>query len=194
MKYAKDIKKFMFNGDFEQKDNGFLIHSSIMVRGKYTHSVNGGQDERVDYNLLPAEGIKHILDVCLGATAKTATWYLALFGNATPAANWTAGGSPTFATAASEIVSGTEGYSETYRQAWVPGVATAGVIGNLASRAEFTIVTASTLDIYGAALLSSQTKGGTSGVLVSASRFANKRTQSNGDTFELGYEVELTDS
>jgi hypothetical protein len=191
MKYQNDIKRFMESGDFTETDGGLLVHSAIMVRGKYTHSVNGGQEERVDYNLLPAEGIKHLLDVCLGATAKTATWYLSLFGNATPAANWTAAGYPV---SASEITSGTEGYSETHRQAWVPGVATAGVIGNLASRAEYTIVTASTLDIYGAALHSSQTKGGTAGVLVSASRFANKRTQSNGDTFELGYEVELTDS
>lgn len=192
MKYAKDIQKFLANDDFETTEAGVLIHGSILGRGRYVHSVNGGQDEQTDHNLLPAEGIKHILDVCLGATAKVTTWYLALIGgNVTPASNWTAA---TFAATASEIDNSAQGYSNTYRQAWVPGVATAGVIGNLAARATFNIVASTALSIYGAALMSSQTRGGTTGVLISASRFANTRVQSNGDTFELGYEVELTDS
>jgi hypothetical protein len=68
------------------------------------------------------------------------------------------------------------------------------VIGNLANRAVFNITCTSTLNISGAALLSDNTRGGVSGVLISASRYGAVRVVNNGDSFELGYEVELTDS
>ena len=71
----------------------------------------------------------------------------------------------------------------------------AGVIGNLSSKAVFTIVCTTSINISGAALLSSNTKGSTSaGTLASASRFGTVRTVNSGDAFELGYEVELIDT
>ena len=189
--HQKEIAQFIKNGDFEQTDEGLLIHRSILARGRYTHSVNG-QDVRVDYNLIPTEGIAYILDSSLGATAKISAWYLAAFsGNVSPAANWTAAN---FASQASEITSTTEGYSNATRPTWTPGASSAGVIGNLASKAVFTIVCTTSVNISGAGLLSSNVRGGTSGVLVSASRFNSVRQVYNGDAFELGYEVELQDS
>lgn len=191
MDHQKDITQFVKNGDFEVTPEGLLIHRAIMARGKYTHSVNG-QDVQVDHNLIPAEGIAYILDSALGATAKINAWYLTVFsGNVNPAANWTAAN---FATQASEITSTTEGFSNVTRPVWTPGSATAGVIGNLASKAVFDIVCTTSVNIAGAALLSSNVRGGTNGVLASASRFATVRQVYSGDAFELGYEVELQDS
>jgi hypothetical protein len=191
MKYGKDIAKFLADGDFEVTQEGLLIHRGIMAKGRYTHSVNG-KDLQVDPNLIPAEGIAYILGASLGATSKITTWYLAVFsGNVNPASTWTAAN---FAAQATEITSTTEGYSNTTRPAWTAGAVTAGVIGNLASKAVFNIVCTTSVNIAGAGLLSTNTRGGTTGTLASASRFATVRQVYTGDAFELGYEVELQDS
>ena len=139
-----------------------------------------------------AEGILYLLEAGLGTNSTISTFYLAPYGgNATPTSAWTAAN---FTANSTEIVSLTEGYTEALRQAWTVGAAAAGVIGNLSSRAVFTIATASTLSVYGAGLLSNSTRGGTTGTLVSATRFASTPVLNDTDSFELGYEVELTDS
>ena len=76
----------------------------------------------------------------------------------------------------------------------MPSVAAAGAINNLVAKANFTIVCTTTLNLNGAGLLSANAKGATSGVLVSASRWAAVRVVNNGDTWECGYEIALTDS
>ena len=115
---------------------------------------------------------------------------MALFNGATaPAANWTASNFPSVA---SEITSTTEGYTNATRPVWTPSVASSGSISNMAATASLTIATAATLTVTGAALLTNSTRGGTSGVLVSASKFAVARTFQNGDVYQLGYELDLT--
>ena len=191
MKHQKEIAQFIQNGDFESTPEGLLIHRGILASGRYTHSVNGA-DERVDHNLIPDEGIAYILGTALGSTSKISAWYLTVFsGNVSPLASWTAAN---FAANATEITSTTEGYSNATRPAWTSGAVSSGVIGNLTSKASFSIVCTSTVNISGAALLSSSTRGGTSGTLVSASRFSTTRVVYTGDSFELGYEVQLQDS
>lgn len=191
MKHTKELMKFFADGDYEITDGGILIHRSALARGRYYHTVNG-QDERVDPNLLPAEGIAYILGAALGGAAKLTSFYLAIYsGNVTPAANWTAAN---FHTNATEIVSQVEGYSNATRPQWTPGPVANGVIGNLSTRATYNVVCSSSLNVAGAALLSDGQRGGTNGVLVSATRYASVRVINNGDAFEVGYEVELTDS
>ena len=190
-KHHKEFKKFIADGDYEITDGGILVHSSGMARGRYYHTVNG-EDLQIDPNLLPAEGILDILDVYFGADAKQAGFYLSLYtGNATPTSTWTAAN---YNANATESTSQTEGYTGTNRPTWTPGVAAAGKIGNLASRASYTIAATTTVTFYGAALHTTQARGAPTGVLVSATRFAAARTLNDADTFELGYEVELTDS
>jgi hypothetical protein len=168
-----------------------MIRGGIRAVGRYVHSVNG-KDVRYDYNLVPTEGIAYFLGVGLAATAKLSAWFLAPYsGNVDPAANWTGAN---FASLATEIVSLTEGFSNTTRPAWTPGAVTAGVIGNLAAKAVFNVVCTTNVNIAGAGMLSVNTRGGTTGTLVSASRFSSVRAVYNGDAFELGYEVELQDS
>lgn len=191
MNHMQEIAKFVRKDDYEATESGILIHGSILARGVYTHSVNG-KDERRDHNLVPAEGIAYILSVALGGAAAISAWYLAPFSGAVnPASNWTAAN---FASNASEITSNTEGYSNVTRPAWTPSGVSGGIIGNLANKAAFNIVCTTSINIAGAGLLSSDIKGGTSGKLVSASRFSTVRQVYTGDVFELGYEVELTDS
>ena len=191
MRHSEEVRGFLESGDFVATDEGLLVHGGIMATGRYYHTVNG-QDERVDSNLIVAEGILYLLEAGLGTNTFDAAHYLGLYvGNATPAANWTAAN---FTTNSTESTNDADGYSEAVRQTWTPAAAAAGVIGNLASRAVFTIATSTTVTVYGAGLLSSSVKGGTTGVLVSASRFSQARVLNDTDTFELGYEVELTDS
>jgi len=192
MNHLKDIRQFVRNGDYVATPEGVLIHGCILGRGFYTHSVNG-KDVRRDHNLIPTEGVTYVIGVAwLAATAKLASWFLAPYsGNVDPAANWTAAN---FASLATEIVSTTEGFSNVTRPAWTPGAITAGVLGNLAAKAVFNVVCTTNVNIAGAGLLSVNTRGGTTGVLSSASRFSSVRAVYNGDAFELGYEVELQDS
>lgn len=191
MKHAHDIAEFIKTGDYETTDEGLLIHKAIMAKGLYVHTVNG-KDEQEDPNLIPTQGILYVLGAALGGVTPISSWFLALYsGNTSPTAAWTAAN---FATNAVEIVSQVDGYEGTERRPWVPGAAAGNSIGNLASRASFNIVATTNVSIRGAALLSSATRGGTSGTLASASLFAQPRVLVNGDVFELGYSVTLTDS
>lgn len=178
-------------GDFQVTDDGILFpRQGILAQGEYFGRVNGGIWEKEGDNLITTEGLAHILNVALGAAAKPAGYFLALFsGAAAPAANWTAAG---FAATANEITSMSEGYTAATRPAWTPGVATAGSIDNLTAVASVTIATAASLNVTGAALLTNSTRGGTGGVLVSASKYAAARTFQNNDTYEIGYRLNLT--
>ena len=104
-----EIIKFVGRSRWERSPKGGIIlpRSKLRFEGKYTHSVNG-QDEQVDYNLIPTEGLNHILGVALYSTSKINTWYVAPFsGNVTPGAGWTAAN---FASTATEITSTTDGF------------------------------------------------------------------------------------
>ena len=178
-------------GDFQITDDGILFpRQGILAKGEYFGRINGGTWEKEGDNLITTEGLAHILNVALGTTAKPAGYFLALFsGAAAPAANWTAG---SFAATANEITSMSEGYTAATRPVWTPGTATAGSIDNLTTVASVTIATAASLNVTGAALLTNSTRGGTGGVLVSASKYAAARTFQNNDTYEIGYRLNLT--
>ena len=190
-KHLKELIKFARQGEVEETDEGLLIHGSAIAFGRYTTDVNG-KDVQVDYNLLPAEGLEYLLSVGLASGAQQTAWSVAVYSGAvSPLASWTAAN---FSANATEITSATEGYSNSTRPTWTPGSIVDGVVGNLDSRAIFNIVCSTTLNISGAAVLSSNTKGGTSGKLISAMRYSTARVVNNGDAFGVGYEIGLTDS
>ena len=176
---------------FDVTANGiYFPRQGVVANGEYFGRVNGGAWAKEGDNLIPTEGLAHILNVSLGTAAKPAGLYLALFSGATaPAANW---GAASFAAVASEIVSQTEGYTAATRPVWTPVNTNTGSIDNLASVASLTIATASQLNVTGAALLTNSTRGGTTGALVSASLYAAPRVFQNGDIYELGYRINLT--
>lgn len=172
-------------------DGIYLPRIGARAAGEYFGRVNGGAWQKEGDNLIVTEGFAHLLNVTFDtSTAKPAGYYLAIFsGNTAPAANWTAAA---FAAVASEIVSMTEGHTGATRPVWTPAKTTTGSIDNMATVASLTIATSSQLNVTGAALLTGSARGGTSGVLVSASLYAAPRTFQAGDIYELGYRINLT--
>ena len=169
----------------------YLPRIGARAAGEYFGRVNGGAWQKEGDNLIVTEGFAHLLNVTFDtSTAKPAGYYLAIFsGNTAPAANWTAA---SFAAVASEIVSMTEGHTGATRPAWTPAKTATGSIDNMAAVASLTIATSSQLNVTGAALLTGSARGGTTGVLVSASLYAAPRTFQAGDIYELGYRINLT--
>lgn len=174
---------------FEKEDGIYLPNHDLKACGEYFDRINGGEWNHT-LNLVVNEGLAHLLNVALGSTAKPAGYYLALFSGATaPAANWTAAN---FASVATEIVSQSEGYTNATRPQWVSTNTSSNSIDNFASVAKVTIATSSQLNVTGAAMLTSNVRGGTSGILLSASKYAAARTFQDGDEYEIGYRLSFT--
>ena len=189
-KHAREFKGALSAHAYEQTGDGIYFPSQkVVVAGAYTHNVNG-LDERTDPNLVMPEGLNYMLKAALSAGPVEYMWYLALFtGNVAPQASWTAAN---FSTNATEVVSRTNGYSEEDRPQFVADEPAAGAITNATQKAAFSIVTTGTaLSAYGGALLSASPRGGQTGVLMSAARFAAPRNLENGDMFNLGYTLTL---
>lgn len=142
-------------------------------------------DQWEQHNIVPTQGLNHVLDVVLNGAAPVTSWRVGLFeGNYTPVAADTMS---TFPAAATE----TTAYSDSTRPALVTAAAAAGKVSNIASRAEFTF-TADKL-VKGGFISSSSTKGGTSGVLLSAARFPDRDVKT-GDIMRVTTGIEMTSS
>lgn len=186
----KELTQALHNEVFDVTEDGlYFPKQGVLAAGEYFDRVNGGEWQRTP-NLIVNEGLTHMLNVALGSKAKPAGYYLALFsGSAAPQANWTAA---SFAANASEIVSLTEGYSKPTRPVWTPTDTDTLSIDNMDAMASLTIATSSELNVTGAAMLSNSTRGGTTGVLVSATKYPIARVFQDGDTYDVGYRVSLT--
>jgi len=189
-KHASEFLGYLRNKAYEITPSGILFPKArAIASGIYIHDVNG-EDERIDHNLLPDEGLTYLLSVGLNNGTKLSSWYLSIYSaNYTPLAGLTAASYPA---TASEITSGTEGYTESTRPLWTPTAPTTPLIDNLANKATFTIATASSLTVRGCALLSEATKGAVTGKISSASKFSADRVLYNTDAFNLAYRVTLT--
>jgi hypothetical protein len=184
IKHAREFIGYLRNFKYERSDTGIEFPSAkVTIRGEYE------DDEGRTPNLLPTEGMNHILMAALKDTAKLNSFYVALYsGNYTPVLGLTAA---TFTSAATELTSSTEGYSEATRQLWVPGTAAGGILDAYDNKANFTIATATAVTIRGAALLSDNVKGSTSGVIISAAKFSSDRVKYDDEIYSIGYRVYL---
>lgn len=141
-------------------------------------------DKWAEHNLVTNEGLNDLLQVYLGGGSQKATWYVGIFeGNYTPLATVTAA---TITAASTECTA----YTEATRPEWVEASAASQSITNTASKAAFTINATKT--IYGAFLVSSSEKSGTSGVLFAATRFAASRSVVATDQLLVTYTVSAT--
>ncbi|RKG33729.1 hypothetical protein [Acinetobacter tianfuensis] len=187
----KDLQKDLHNEVYDQTEEGiYFPRHGIIATGEYFDRVNDGEWTRTK-NLITKEGLLDVLNTYfIASKAKPAGFYLALFnGAAAPASNWKASN---FATAANEITSLTEGYTSATRPAFTPIQANEDTyIENLASTARVVFATASQVNVTGTALLTNSARGGTSGVLISAAKYAAARTFQNEDTFDIGYRFAL---
>jgi len=135
------------------------------------------RESEVVHNLMPTEGLNHMLGVTLKGVAQVAAWYVGVFeGNYTPVPGDTAAAFPASATESTA-------YAEATRRALTLGSVVAGAVDNSASRAEFTLNAAKTL--YGGFISSASAKGATSGVLLSAVRFSSPKVLASGEVLRV---------
>jgi hypothetical protein len=174
----------------ETKEGIFFPRHGFMLSGEYMDRVNGGEPTFTK-NLIPKEALMHVLNVAIGTKAKPAGSYLALFsGAAAPADNWTAAN---FSATANEITSLTEGYTNATRPEFIPSdTSDQKYIDNFSNVARVTIATTSQLNVTGVALLTNNQRGGTTGILLSATKYPATRVFQNGDVFDIGYRITAT--
>ena len=162
-----------------------LESTKMKVAGifRYEHIRDGEViDTWEEPNLVVDEGLNYALDAAFSGGTPITTWYVTLFkNNYTPiAANVAA----TFFGAGVANETTTE-YTEATRPAWTEAGVSAKTITNSASPATFTFGTGVT--VYGAALVSTNTKGGTTGTLGAASKFSSARVMLVSDLLNVTY-------
>jgi hypothetical protein len=129
------------------------------------------------HNLMPTEGANHVLGVALHGDTQVTTWYIGIYGaNYTPQLTDTAA---TFPGAATELTT----YAESARVVFNESAPSGGVSDNSANKAEFTSNANAT--VYGGFIVSASGKGSTSGVLLSAVKFASPKTFNSGDVLRV---------
>jgi hypothetical protein len=142
-----------------------------------------------NHNLVVNVGLKDMNDKYFSGSSYTAAWYIGLYGAA--ASNDPAAGDTMSSHAGWTEVTA---YSESTRPAATFGAATTAdpsVITNSSSVAVFSIN--GTTTVGGAFLTSDDTKGGTTGILFSASDFQSPGDRSvvSGDVLNVTYQFSL---
>jgi hypothetical protein len=158
----------------------------IGFRYKFEHYRNGELigEEIVD-NIIPDEGITYLLNAGLNAGSQLSSWFVGIYeGNYTPVAEDTAA---TFPGSSTEI---TTAYSEATRVALVPDDIEEGLWSNAGTPAEFTFTAPKT--VRGGFISSSGTKGGVTGVLLSAVKAGTARDVIVGDVLKVSTGIVLT--
>lgn len=174
------LRKKLENGDDFRAGGYFTIQH--IRNGEVIH-------EEDSPNIVVDEGLTYILDVALSNGTQNANHYIGIFkNNYTPVA---ADVAATFAGAgvANEV---TTEIDEATRPAWTEAGVTSKTITNSASPAAFTANT--TVSVYGAFLISNNTKGGTTGKLVAASKFAAVRNLVDTDVLNVTYTLTIADA
>jgi hypothetical protein len=166
------------------------MNTTLSLNGKYKYEqIRYGVvvDSWEDSNIVVDEGLNYILDSSLSAATVITTWYLGLFkNNYTPIAGNVAATFPGSGVANEA----TTEYNEAIRPTWVDAGASAKTLTNSASPAVFTFNTPVT--IYGAFLVSTNTKGGTTGKLASASKFSTARSMVASDILQVTYTLTVS--
>lgn len=129
-------------------------------------------DREVTHNLMPEEGLNHVLNTVLKGGAQVSNWFVGLYeGNYTPVDGDTMAAFPAAATE-------TTAYTSVTRVAWTGGTVDNGVVDNTAVRAEFTFSADKT--VYGGFMSSVSSKGSGAGTLLSAVRFGSPKVVESG--------------
>lgn len=192
LKHRGEVLRALANHKYELTDDGGIllqagINACPMGVFDVEHRRKGDLIARVaGSNIIPTEGLNHILNTILHGGTQVTTWYVALFeGNVTPGASLTAA---TYTATTTECTA----YDEAARVEYVEGAASGGVIDNASNRAIFTMNATKT--VYGGALLSASAKSSTSGTLLAAARFSTSRNVVDNDELSVRYSLTLTSS
>jgi hypothetical protein len=131
-----------------------------------------------DKNLIPIEGLNHIIETALKEGTPYPDFYVGLYsGVYTPVP---ADVMATFLTSATELTA----YSQTTRPVLALGTVAAGQVDNVASPAEFTGTVDGTV-ARGGFVCVAPTKGATTGPLMSAVQFSSPKSLDNGGTLRV---------
>lgn len=155
---------------------------TLICRDKETGEIKW---EEKTHNIITNEGLDHILDVLLHGDTQTDPWYCLLFDtNTTPLATHTYA-VPGFTES--------EDYDEATRPEYEEAASSSQSITNSANRATFTM--SGTTTIYGAALVSDNTKGDVAGggILLCSGLFTNEKIVNDDDILELSYTLTASD-
>jgi hypothetical protein len=136
------------------------------------------------HNLVVNQGLKDMNDKYFTGSGYTAAWYIGLINNS-PTPSLVAGDTALSHAGWTEFT----GYSQANRPTLSFSASTTAdpSVISTASAAAFSIT--STATIYGAFVISNNTKSGTSGVLFSEGAFAATRSVVNGDTLNVSYSL-----
>ena len=186
-KNAREIGRHLRNRKWEQTPGGILIDRggmNALMNGAFIDILNG-EDPQLSPNLVVDQGLIHVLNTVFAGAAQVTQWYIGLFsGNVTPQPNWTA---------ANVVANATEltGYAPSTRPGFTVAPVSAPSLGNTGSEANFAFDASGPYIARGAFLISVSNKGSTTGVLMSATRFAADRAGLNSPD-ELGVRYVLT--
>lgn len=137
----------------------------------------------VVHNIIPTEAQNYFITAAVTGGTRYSTWYIGIYeNNYAPVAGDTMA---TFAASAAEVTT----YDESVRQTFVPGAVASGLITNYDSPAEFTLNAAKT--VRGGFIASSSTKGGTTGLLLSAALFSSPRAVEIGEGLRVKAGMQL---
>lgn len=157
--------------DREKLHVGFKYTTELLDPSGRTISVE------TDHNIMPVQGMNHLLSVLLFGGTPFTSWYLGLFGN--PHTPLPGDVMATFPTLAGEITA----YSGAERLPFVGSAPDAGATSNLAAPAEFAFTAED--QVFGGFIAPAAAKGSGSGVLLSAVRFATPKNVEVGSILRV---------
>lgn len=131
-------------------------------------------------------GLNSLLDVGFRAQTQITAWYCSLINNA----GFSALSAGDTASSHAGWVEW-QGYNEANRVTWSPAAAASGSISN-SSAMTFTNNSGGSISIRGVFVISSQAKGATTGTLWATAIEGSARTLSNGQAFQVVYQIDLT--
>lgn len=162
----------------------YMPLAGVIMRGllQVTHKRKGAIiDEFECPNLITNEGLNAQNDIMFHGSTQITQWYVGVFeGNYTPVATVTAA---TVASAATECTA----YDGSTRPTYDEAASASQVTTNAASRASF--VFNATKTIYGGFLVSTSTKGGTTGTLYGIARFSASKAVVDDDELLITYNL-----
>ena len=192
MRHRREFARAIANRKFEVSEAGILFpQQHCFVGGVFDTEHRRGGDligRDVSPNIIPTEGLNHLLDVLAHGASQIDPWYVALFkGNVTPGLTLTG---ETFNNVCTEATE----YDETTRVAYDEAAADGGIMSNADNRAVFTMNAAIT--VYGGALLQAAAKSdATAGnKILAASRFSTSRAVVDDDELAVKYTLTATSS
>lgn len=188
-KCFSDWARLYRNRRWERNDDGDILVASVKLRGIYETWAPDGLGVVETPNLLTTEGCNYLLSAGIANGTRYTEFYVAPFsGNVTIADTWTAA---TFSSSGTEL---TTQYSEATRPAYTESVPSNKSTNNTSNPAVITAAV-DNVTVWGVGILSSSTKGGTTGVLLSVAKYSAARTlPSTSDTLGIKYTLTLANA